>query len=47
MFYCRKSRTGFTITDTKLYLPAALLSTQYNVKLFKKKTESDFERTIN
>ena len=36
----------FTITDTKLYVPVATLSTQDNVKLLKQ-LESDFKRTIN
>ena len=36
----------FTITDTKLYVPAIILSTQDNVKLLKQ-LESGFTRTFN
>ena len=35
----------FKITDTKIYLPVATLSTQGNVKLLKQ-LESGFKRTI-
>ena len=35
----------FTITDTKLHVPLATLSTQDNVKLLKQ-LESGFKRTI-
>ena len=37
---------GFQINDTKLYVPVVTLSTQENVKLFKK-LESGFKRSIN
>ena len=36
----------FTITDTKLYVPAVTLSTQSNVKLLKQ-LKSGFKRIIN
>ena len=36
----------FKITDTKLYVPIATLSTQDNIKLLKQ-LESGFKRTIN
>ena len=36
----------FTITDTKLYVPAVTLSTQDNMKLLKQ-SESGFKRAIN
>ena len=36
----------FTITDTKLYVPAVTLSTQDNVKLLKE-LDSDFKRIVN
>ena len=36
----------FQITNTKLYVPVVTLSTQGNIKLFKR-LESDFKRTIN
>ena len=38
--------TKFTITDTKLYVSVATLSTQYNVKLFQQ-LETGFKRMIN
>ena len=36
----------FTITDTKLYVPVVILSTQDNAKLFQQ-LKSGFKRTIN
>ena len=36
----------FTITDTKLYLPLEILSTQDNAKLLQQ-LKSGFKRTIN
>ena len=36
----------FTITDTKLYVPAVTLSTQDNVKLLKE-LDSGFKRIVN
>ena len=36
----------FQITNTKLYVPVVTLSTQGNIKLFRR-LESDFKRTIN
>ena len=36
----------FTITDTKLYIPAVTLSTQGNAKLLQQ-LKSGFKRTIN
>ena len=36
----------FRVTDTKLYVPVATLSTQSNVRLLKQ-IESGFKRTIN
>ena len=38
--------TKFKITETKLYVPDATLSTQDNVKLFQQ-LKSGFKRTIN
>ena len=38
--------TDFKITDTKLYVPVVILSTQDNVKLLKQ-IESGFKRAIN
>ena len=39
-------KTKFAITDTKLYVPVATLSTEDNVKLLKQ-LESGFKRTIS
>ena len=36
----------FPITDTKLYVPVVILSTQDNAKLLEQ-LKSDFKRTIN
>ena len=41
-----KKLTTFTITDTKLYIPAITLSTQDNTKLLQH-LRSAFKRTIN
>ena len=38
--------TTFSITDTKLYVPVATLSTQDNAKLLEQ-LKSGFKRTIN
>ena len=38
--------TTFLITDTKLYVPVATLSTQYNAKLLEQ-LKSGFKRTID
>ena len=45
-WYCSKSSTKFTITDTKLYVPVINLLTEGNTKLLKR-LESGFKRTIN
>ena len=41
-----KQEMAFTITDTKLYIPAVTLSTQGNAKLLQQ-LKSGFKRTIN
>ena len=38
--------TTFSVTNTKLYVPIVILSSQDNAKLFKQ-LKSDFKRTIN
>ena len=39
--------TTFSITDTKLFVPAVTLSTQSNAKLFEQFKYAAFKRTIN
>ena len=39
--------TTFSITDTKLFVPAVTLSTQSNAKLFEQFKSAAFKRTIN
>ena len=46
VYYHRKSSRIFTITDTKLYVSGAILSTNDSAKLIKQ-LKSGFEKTIN
>ena len=46
VYYHRKSSSIFTITDTKLYVSGAILSTNDSAKLIKQ-LKSGFEKTIN
>ena len=46
LYSCSKSRTRPKITDTKLYVPVEILSTQDEVKLLKQ-LESGLKSTID